>query len=84
MKKFYVIGSKASNSLSPIIFKYWFNKYKIKATYKYLQLNNNNFDLKINTEKTVQDAIRSLKLNKDDLVVITGSLYLVGEVLKSN
>ena len=44
----------------------------------------NNFDLKINTEKTVQDAIRSLKLNKDDLVVITGSLYLVGEVLKSN
>ena len=44
----------------------------------------NNFDLKINTKKTVQDAIRSLKLNKDDLVVITGSLYLVGEVLKSN
>ena len=44
----------------------------------------NNFDLKINTEKTVQDAIMSLKLNKDDLVVITGSLYLVGEVLKSN
>ena len=40
----------------------------------------NNFDLKINTEKTVQDAIRSLKLNKGDLVVITGSLYLVGEV----
>ena len=53
MKKFYVIGSKASNSLSPIIFNYWFNKYKIKATYKYLQLNNNNFDLKI--KETLKD-----------------------------
>ena len=43
-----------------------------------------NFDLKVNTEKTVLDAISSLELNKGDLVVITGSLYLVGEVLKSN
>ncbi len=43
-----------------------------------------NFDLKVNTEKTVLDAISSLELNKGDLVVITGSLYLVGEVLKLN
>ena len=47
MKKFYVIGSNSSKSLSPIIFNYWFSKYKIKALYKHLQLNNKNFDVKI-------------------------------------
>ncbi len=47
MKKFYVVGDKASKSLSPIIFNYWFNKYKINANYGYLQLNNYNFDSKI-------------------------------------
>ena len=47
MKKFYVIGNKASKSLSPIIFNYWFNKYKIKAKYSFLELNNKNFEKKI-------------------------------------
>ena len=47
MKKFYVIGSNSSKSLSPTIFNYWFSKYKIKASYKHLQLNNKNFDIKI-------------------------------------
>ena len=47
MKYYYVVGNKASKSLSPIIFNHWFKKYKIKAKYKYLQLNNNNFDKKI-------------------------------------
>ena len=47
MKNFYVVGNNTSKSLSPTIFNYWFKKYKIKARYNYLQLNNNNFDLKI-------------------------------------
>ena len=42
------------------------------------------FNLKLYTKKTIQDAITSLKLNKDDLIIITGSLYLAGEVLKLN
>ena len=47
MKKFYVIGNKTSKSLSPPIFNYWFKKYKIKAKYDYVELNNNTFDKKI-------------------------------------
>ncbi len=47
MKKFYVVGNNVSKSLSPTIFNYWFKKYKIKASYKYLQLNKNNFDSKV-------------------------------------
>ena len=47
MKKFYVVGNKVSKSLSPVIFNYWFKKYKIKATYDFLELNNNNFDKNI-------------------------------------
>ena len=45
MKNFYVVGNNTSKSLSPTIFNYWFKKYKIKARYNYLQLNNKNFDL---------------------------------------
>lgn len=47
MKKFYVVGNKASKSLSPLIFNHWFKKYKIKARYSYLELNNQNFDERI-------------------------------------
>ncbi len=47
MKKFYVIGNNTSKSLSPLIFNYWFKKYKIKAKYGYIELNNKNFDKKI-------------------------------------
>ena len=47
MKKFYVVGSNASKSLSPTIFNYWFKKYKIRASYGFLELNEKNFDKKI-------------------------------------
>ena len=47
MKKFYVIGSKASTSLSPTIFNYWFKKYKINAKYGFIETNKENFDIKI-------------------------------------
>ncbi len=44
MKKFYVIGSSVSKSLSPIIFNYWFNKYNIKAKYGFIQTDLKNFN----------------------------------------
>ena len=47
MKKYFVVGNKASKSMSPVIFNHWFKRYKINATYGYLELNNNNFDKKI-------------------------------------
>ena len=47
MKKFFVIGNKTSKSLSPLIFNYWFKKYKIKAKYGYIELKNSTFDKKI-------------------------------------
>ncbi len=47
MKNYYVVGNKASKSLSPTIFNHWFKKYNIKAKYHPLELNNKNFDKKI-------------------------------------
>ena len=53
MKLFYVVGKEASKSLSPTIFNYWFKKYKISAKYDYLQLNDKNFEKKI--EETIKN-----------------------------
>ncbi len=47
MKKIYVVGNKASKSLSPLIFNYWFSKYKIKAKYDFLEVNEDNFNKEI-------------------------------------
>ena len=40
--------------------------------------------LKINSKSTIQDAISSIPLKSNEIVLITGSLYLAGEVLKLN
>ena len=39
---------------------------------------------KIDYKPSVKDALKSLKLNDKDVVLITGSLYLAGEVLNLN
>ncbi len=39
---------------------------------------------KIKNKNTVEDAIKSLSLKKNDLIIITGSLYLAGEILNLN
>ena len=57
MKKLYVVGDRASKSLSPIIFNYWFKKYNIKASYGYLEL----------TEKNFHKKIKGVLENKDTL-----------------
>ena len=36
------------------------------------------------SKKTFKEAITSLKLNKNDIIIITGSLYLAGEILNLN
>ena len=47
MKEFFVIGNQASNSLSPLIFNHWFKKYKIKAKYSYVEVDDIGFDTTI-------------------------------------
>ena len=40
--------------------------------------------LNLNYENSVEDALKKISTNKDDLILITGSLYLAGEVLNLN
>ena len=47
IKKAYVVGSKTSDSLSPLIFNYWFKKLKIKAKYSYKEIKRKNFNKEI-------------------------------------
>ena len=35
-------------------------------------------------KKTITDAIKSIDLKENDIIIITGSLYLAGEVLNLN
>ena len=35
-------------------------------------------------QKNIKEAINSLNLKKNDIILITGSLYLIGEVLNLN
>ena len=43
-----------------------------------------NYGLNLHSKTTIQDAITSIKLKEDDIIIITGSLYLAGEVLNLN
>ena len=38
----------------------------------------------INYQESIQDAIRSIPVKENDIILITGSLYLAGEVLNLN
>ncbi len=38
----------------------------------------------INYKKSIEEAIRSIPVKENDIILITGSLYLAGEVLNSN
>ena len=57
MKKLYVVGNRASKSLSPMIFNYWFKKYNIQASYGYLELTEKNFHKKINEVLERKDTL---------------------------
>ena len=38
----------------------------------------------LNYEKSIEDALKKISTKKDDIILITGSLYLAGEVLNLN
>jgi len=40
--------------------------------------------LKINSKPSIQDAISSIQIKENEIILITGSLYLAGEVLNLN
>ena len=43
----------------------------------------NNFE-NVQYKKNIIDAIKSIRLQENDMILITGSLYLAGEVLNLN
>jgi dihydrofolate synthase/folylpolyglutamate synthase len=40
--------------------------------------------INVRYKKSIEEALMSLDLEKDDLIMITGSLYLAGELLNLN
>ena len=52
MKKYIVIGNPIEHSLSPKLHNFWINKYKLKATYNKIKLNENELE---GTVKEVRD-----------------------------
>jgi shikimate dehydrogenase len=71
MKKVFVIGDQASKSLSPLIFKHWFKKYKIQAKYSFLEVSKKNFDSKISellNDKKTHGFNITIPFNKDILI----------------
>ena len=38
----------------------------------------------INYKESIEDAIKSISVSKNDIILITGSLYLAGEILNLN
>ncbi len=57
MKYYFVIGNRASKSLSPLIFNHWFKKYKIKAKYNFVEVNDSHFETII--KKKLKDKTTS-------------------------
>ena len=39
---------------------------------------------KISNQPSIQEAIKSIDIKENDIIIITGSLYLAGEVLNQN
>ena len=62
MKEFFVIGDQTSKSLSPLIFNYWFKKYKLKAKYSYLEVSQAKFDATLAELREERDAVKALGL----------------------
>lgn len=56
-KKAYVIGTKTSKSLSPTIFKYWFDKYSVDGEYGYIEIKEKNFNKEIKSILKDEDLI---------------------------
>ena len=57
MKKLYVVGNLSSKSLSPLIFNYWFKKYKINAQYNFIETNKKKFKKEIKKTLKQKDLL---------------------------
>ena len=85
-KKALVIGSHVSNSLSPLIFNYWFQKHKINATYSFKEIKLINFNKEI--KEILNDSevlgfnvtIPFKELIKSKLDVLEGDAKKIGAV----
>ena len=44
-KRFGIIGNPIKHSLSPVLHNYWFNKYKIDASYSIIETTENNLEV---------------------------------------
>ena len=51
-KKYGIIGNPIKHSLSPILHNYWFEKYKIDASYSIIEIENSELPKLINRIKT--------------------------------
>jgi len=71
MKKIFVVGNKTSKSLSPLIFNHWFKKYKINATYGFIEVEKNKF------KKTIQKT-----LSDKDVVGLNVTIPYKKEIMK--
>mgnify|MGYP000567832886 CR=1 FL=1 len=60
----------------------WFNK-ELDIWLDISRMKINSTDLN-SLEPKIEEALKSLKLKDQDIILITGSLYLVGEVLNLN
>ena len=68
MKNFFVIGDRASTSLSPLIFNHWFKKHNIRAKYSFLEVTKKNFDtemVKKISDKKIQGFNVTIPFKKD-------------------
>jgi shikimate dehydrogenase len=68
VKNFFVIGDKASKSLSPLIFNHWFKKYNIQAKYSFLEVTKKNFNgeiVKKLNDKNTQGLNITIPFKKD-------------------
>ena len=64
-KSFAIIGNPISHSLSPILHNYWFDKYKINASYSSLNTD----------EKDLENVIKSIRNKELSGINITCLLY---------
>ena len=87
IKKGFIKGwnlhKKTDCNISVVFGKVKFTIYKKNKKLKTTIISRKNFS-NLNYRESIEQALKSLKLKRNDIVVITGSIYLAGEVLNLN
>ena len=69
-KRFGIIGNPIKHSLSPVLHNYWFNKYKIDASYSIIEMTENNLEVivkKIDNQNRIDLSARVEKYLSGEL-----------------